>query len=130
MDPIANMITIIRNAQAVKKEMARVPYSKINYNLALILKQEGFIHGVEKKDKKNSVPSMTISLKYTEDSKPFIQGFRKISKPGQRLYVNTREIPKIKSDYGQAIISTPQGLLTGRDAKKKKLGGEYIADIW
>lgn len=130
MDPIANMITAIRNAQAVKKDTVKIPYSKINYNIALILKQEGFIQSVEKKEKKNAAPFMLVALKYTSLGAPLIQGFAKISKPGQRIYVKSNKIHHVKAGYGQSIISTSHGLLTGREASKKQLGGEHIANIW
>ncbi|OGZ61338.1 MAG: 30S ribosomal protein S8 [Candidatus Spechtbacteria bacterium RIFCSPLOWO2_01_FULL_46_10] len=130
MDPIADMITSIKNAQAVKKETVKVSYSKIKHNLALILQKEGFVGDVEKKEKKNFPPFLIIRLKYTESGEPAISGAKKISTPGQRIYIKARDIGKIKGGYGRTVISTPQGLLTDGEAKKQKVGGEHIANIW
>lgn len=128
-DPIAEMLTIIRNAQAVNKSTVKVLHSNSKFNLAKLLEKEGFI---EKAEKKGTKPKQVIiiTLKYKEDGKPQITYLKRISKPSQRIYVGYRDIRSVKEGYGSAIISTPAGLATGKDAKKHKLGGEYICEVW
>lgn len=129
MDPIANMLTSIRNAQAVEHKSVRVPYSKVNFGILEILKREGWIESVElkKKEKKNL---LIATLKYIGQGKPTISGLRRISKPGKRIYVKQNEIPYVRGNYGLAILSTPQGITTGKEARKKKIGGEVLCEIW
>lgn len=129
MDPIADMLTIIRNAQAVEKETVKFPYSKIKFNLAKVLEDKGFIQKTEVKGSKQT-SIIILTLKYEEDGSPKISVIKRISKPGQRLYTSYRDLKSIKSGYGNAIISTPKGLLTEKEAKKQKVGGEYICEIW
>ncbi|MDX1607634.1 MAG: 30S ribosomal protein S8 [Candidatus Spechtbacterales bacterium] len=129
MDPIADMLTIIRNAQAVGKETVKVSYSNIKFNLAKIMEAAGLVEGVEKKGSKVK-PVIIIALKYKENGEPAITSLRRVSKPGQRIYLGYRDIRSVKSGYGMSVISTPHGLLSGDDAKKKKVGGELIAEIW
>jgi len=128
------MLTQIRNAQAVKKETVTLSYSKLKIALAKILKQEGYIKEVEtakEKVKKNKFrwKFIKLSLNYT-NSDPAIKGLKRVSKPGQRIYVSFRRLPRILNDLGIAIISTPQGLMTNKEARKKKLGGEVICEVW
>lgn len=127
-DPISDMLTSIRNAQAVKKDTVSIPFSNLKYGIAKILEKEGFIEKVEKKGKIMK-RFIEISLKYT-DNLPAISGLKRISKPGQRIYSNRRKIKKVKGGYGIAIISTPKGLITDKEARKQKLGGEIICEIW
>ena len=127
-DPIADMFNRIRNAQAVLKETVDIPFSKLKYEIAKILKKEGFIEKLEKKGKKIT-KSIEITLKY-ELKEPGIIGIKKISKSGQRVYSKIKKIRKVKEGYGISIISTPKGLMTNKDAKKEKLGGEIICEIW
>lgn len=129
MDPIADMLTIIRNAQAVKKNTVKVSYSAIKFHLANILVKEGFLASVEKNEKRKKV-FMILALKYYEDGKPRIMSIKKVSTPGQRIYVKADELKKVKSGYGRAIVSTSSGLMTGQAAKKQGLGGEYLCNIW
>jgi len=124
-DPIADMLNRIKNAQAVSKETVLIPFSKIKYEIALIMKGQGFLKDVEKKRRKES-----RLLKATLDAKPLIGGLRRVSKPGQRIYVSSKDIKPVRGGYGIAIISTPKGLMTNKEAKKKKLGGEIICEIW
>ena len=122
------MLTSIRNAQAAKKEMISVPFSGLKYEIAGILAKNGFVGKVEKKGRK-AKKFIDISLKY-EDGSSKISGLKKVSKPGQRIYKKYKEIKPIKGGYGMAIISTPKGLMTNREARKNKLGGEVICEIW
>lgn len=127
-DPIADMLTSIRNALAVQHPTVEVPFSNLKYEIAKILEREGFIEKAEKRGKKIK-KIIEITLKY-EGKMPFISGLRRISKLGQRIYKRAKELRKVKGGYGIAIISTSKGLMTGKEARKQKLGGEVIAEIW
>ncbi len=128
MDPIADMLTSIRNAQAVSKETVSFSFSKIKFEIAKLFKKEGFIDKVEKK-RRGVKRIIEISLKYDE-KKPVISGLKKVSKPGQRLYFGAQEIKIVRSGYGVAIVSTSKGLMTNKEARKQKIGGEIICEIW
>ncbi len=127
-DPIADMLIRIKNAQAKNHPRVFVPFSKIKLNLAKILKQEGFIDEVTKQKRGKRV-NIEIALKYI-NGVPAIQNLRRISKPSRRYYVKKEKIPWVLQGYGIAIISTSQGLLTNKEARKKKLGGEVICEVW
>lgn len=127
-DPITDMLNRIRNAQAVLKETAAVPFSNLKYELARILKKRGFIDKVEKRRRKTK-RTILLTLKY-ENKEPVIKGLKRISKPGRRFYVSTRDIRAVRSGYGLSIISTSKGLMTDKEARKKKLGGEVICEVW
>lgn len=120
MDPIADMLTRIRNAQAVRKETVSIPLSKMKLVLAKILKKEGYLEKVKKKERE-------IIVKLKQDG---IEGLKRVSKPGQRIYVEKDKVPKVRQGFGMAVISTSQGLMTDKEARKKKLGGEVICEIW
>ena len=122
------MLTSIRNAQAAKKDTISVPFSDLNYEIAGILARNNFIGKVDKKGRK-SKKFIDIILKYENDS-PRISGLRKISKPGQRIYKRYKELRPVRGGYGIAVISTPKGLMTNQEARKQKLGGELICEIW
>lgn len=128
------MLAIIRNAQAVGKPAAAVPYSRLKFDIAKILERRGFVAGVDKKNKKakktaKTRPVIEISLKYNEKI-PAISGFRKVSKSGQRIYVAAGDIRKVKQGQGIGIISTSKGLMTEREAKTQNVGGEMMCEIW
>lgn len=127
-DPIADMLTRIRNALQQKHESVSMPASKEKQAIAKILKDEGFItdYSVEGDVKK----TLTITLKYAEDNKRLISGLRRISKPGLRVYAKVDNLPRVLNGLGIAIISTSNGMMTDRDAKKNHLGGEVIAYVW
>lgn len=128
MDPIADMLTLIRNAQAVLKETVSVPYSEIKFEIAKILKQENFVEEIEKKGRKPK-KLITIKLKY-DNNEPAISGLKRISKLGQRIYTAAGKIRRVKAGYGISIISTSKGLMTDKEARKKNLGGEMLCEIW
>jgi len=128
MYPIADMLNRIRNAQAVKKETVEVPFSNINFEIARILEKNGFAGKAEKKGKKTK-KIIEVALKYTDGS-PAISGLNIISKPGQRTYVQSKNIKTVRGGYGIAVISTSKGLMTNKEAKKEKVGGELICEIW
>jgi small subunit ribosomal protein S8 len=128
-DSIADMLTTIRNAQAVGKTEVNIPFSNLKYSIAKILEKEGFVEKVETKLRKTK-KIIKIDLKYLEDKTPAISGLKRISKPGQRIYKGFKEIKKVKSGFGIAIISTCQGLITDKEARKQKIGGEVICEVW
>lgn len=131
-DPIADMLTRIRNSLAAGKTEVILPYSKIKFNLAKILEREKWLEKTEiiEKTKGTSFKQMRIVLKYNEQKEPVIRHLKRISKPGQRIYVKKDRIPQVLNGLGINILSTSQGLLTGREAKEKGLGGELICEIW
>lgn len=128
MDPITNMLNQIKNAQAVGKTEVLIPLSKMKNAIAVILSKENFI-GEVKKAAKDGLKAIKISLKY-DNGIPAIVGFKRVSKPGQRIYINYDKIKKVHGGYGISIISTSKGLMTGQEARQKKIGGEFIAEIW
>ena len=131
-DPIADMLTRIRNAMAVKKTEVILPSSKIKMGIAEILKQSDYVKKVElvaKADAGVSHDQIKIILKYN-GSQPAISKLTRISKPGHRVYVSKDELPIVLNHLGIAIISTPQGLMTNREAKKRRLGGEVICEVY
>lgn len=136
IDPIADMLTRIRNASAVKKEEVVLPMSKIKYNISKILEQEGFVGKVEvlkgagQKNEASAFDELKIVLKYKKDGKPTISSIRRVSRPGLRTYVGKDELPRVLNNFGIAIISTPMGLMTNKEAKKKGVGGEVICEIY
>lgn len=129
VDPITDMLNRIRNAQAVRHQTVEIPYSNLTKNLAEILVKERFLDKIEKRRKKER-KMIKIYLKYGSGNTPAISGLKRISKPSQRIYKKSKEIRKVRSGYGIAIISTPQGLMTDKEARKKKLGGEVICEVW
>lgn len=128
MDPIADMINAMKTAGAAGRDSIVVSYSKIKENIASILKEEGFLKSYEKKTVKGK-PSLVMEL-HVEERIPKIKGLSRVSKPGKRIYKKSSEIRGVKQGYGLLILSTPKGIMTGRDAKKEKLGGEALFTIW
>ena len=127
-DPIADMLTRIRNANQMRYKEVEVPASKMKNEIARILKAEGFI--VDYKVKKNNIQDiLVLSLKYV-DKERVITGLKRISKPGLRVYVKAEEVPSVLNGLGRAIISTSQGVMTDKEARKNSLGGEVLAYIW
>lgn len=126
-DPIADMLTRIRNASAVKKTEVELPFSKVKWAIAQILLQEGFVSAVEKKEEKHGV--IRVSLKYNNKI-PAINSIQRISKPGRRLYIKSSDLPRVRNGLGMAIISTPQGIISNKEARKRKIGGEIICEVY
>ena len=135
-DPIADMLTRIRNASAITKPDVVLPMSKIKYELAKILKKEGWVNDVAvikgsgKKNEANAFDELKITLKYKKSGNSFITCITRISKPGLRVYTNKSSLPKVLNNLGIAIISTSSGLMTNLEARKKGLGGEIICEIY
>ena len=128
-DPIADMLTRIRNANQMRNKEVEMPASKIKIEIARILKEEGFI--VDYKIKKNNIQDiLVLSLKYSESKERVITGLKRISKPGLRAYVKAEEVPRVLNGLGIAIISTSKGVMTDKMARQQSLGGEVLAYIW
>jgi len=128
-DPIADMLTRIRNAKMVRHEKLEVPASNVKKEIAEILKREGFVRDVEYvEDNKQGI--IRIFLKYGKDNERVITGLKRISKPGLRVYAKTNEVPKVLNGLGIALVSTSQGLLTDKEARAKQVGGEILAYVW
>ena len=136
IDSISDMLTRIRNAHAARHTEVVMPMSKLKFAIAQVLKKEEFIEGVERVQDENNekFENIRITLKYDQISstvkKPAIEAIRQISKQGQRRYIKKDDIHKVRNGYGISIISTSQGVMSGRDARKKGLGGELICELW
>jgi small subunit ribosomal protein S8 len=130
-DPIADMLTRLRNANQAYHDEVSMPYSKLKAGVAEILRQEGYITSFEVQDPEDTVGKvLTITLKYGRNRERSIAGVRRISKPGLRVYAKHTGLPKVLGGLGVAIISTSQGLLTDRQAGQKGVGGEVLAYVW
>ncbi len=128
-DPIADMLTRIRNANQMKHKTVDVPASKLKAEILSVLKQEGYITDFERLND-GVQGTLKITLKYLKNEERVIRGLKKISKPGLRVYAKTDDIPKVLNGLGIAIVSTSRGLMTDRLARKQKIGGEVLAYIW
>jgi small subunit ribosomal protein S8 len=130
-DPIADMLTRIRNANAAMFDSVKMPSSKLKVNLAKVLEREGFITGftVTKVDGKPG-ETLEINLKYSEDRQKTIAGIKRVSTPGLRIYKKSDQMPKVLGGVGVAVVSTSHGLMTDREARKAKLGGEVLCYVW
>ena len=126
-DPISDMLTRIRNAQAVRKPDVAFPYSNMKFAIAKILEKEGYLAKVERVTE-SKFPIIRAQLSYN-NNQPKIQMVQRVSRPGQRVYAKSTELPKVLSDIGIAIISTPNGLMTNKEARVRHLGGEVICEI-
>jgi len=126
-DPISDMLTRIRNASAVGKPEVRVPYSKMKLAIAKILADEGYVAATEKISAGHG--ELRLELKYA-DGKSAIHNLRRVSKPGRRLYFGHLELPRVLSDRGIAIVSTSRGVMTNKEARKRKLGGEVLCEVF
>ena len=131
-DPIADFLTRLRNAANAQHHDVAIPSSKLKRELARILKEQGYIEGYEVLPAGAESPGerILVTLKYTNDRKPVISGIQRVSRPGQRAYVDHAHIPKIQGGMGTAIISTSRGVMTGHDARKLGVGGEVVAKVW
>ena len=131
-DPIADMLTRLRNANQAYHDSTSMPHSKIKVGIAEILKQQGYISGFEVKEPAEGEvgKTLTITLKYGEDRTRSLAGLRRISKPGLRVYTKSNDLPKVLGGMGIAIISTSQGLMTDKQAHQKSVGGEVLAYVW
>ena len=133
-DPIADLLTRIRNANQAKHETCKVPVSKLKLEVLEVIKKEGYIKDFtvveEKIDDKTSVKNILVTLKYTSKKERVIKGIKRISKPGPRAYAKASEMPKVFNGLGIAIVSTSNGVMTDREARKLNVGGEVMAYVW
>ncbi len=129
MDFIANTLTLIRNAQAVSKERVKIPFSTLTWNIVKVLEKKSLVEEISKKGRGLN-RFIDLKIKYEEDGEPFIRGLKRVSKQGQRIYIGSKDIRPVRNGYGIVIISTPKGVMTGQEAKKKNLGGEVLCKIW
>lgn len=130
MDPISDMLTSMRNAMHAKQKQVEIPYSKLKYEIAKVLMLEGYISNFQEAVNEGSKKKIVIQLKYSENDKPVIFGLKRISKPSRRIYVKYNEIPKVIGGLGIAILSTPKGILTDREARNEQVGGELLCQVW
>jgi small subunit ribosomal protein S8 len=127
-DPIADMLTRVRNALMASLPVVEMPHSRLKGEIACVLKKEGYVSdfSVEGSQQK----TLKVYLKYGQDGKPVIQGLRRESRPGLRRYVPAREIPRVLGGLGISVLSTPAGVLSGHDARRQNVGGEIICSVW
>jgi small subunit ribosomal protein S8 len=128
-DPIADMLTRIRNAGMARRTETTMPSSKILVEIAKILQQEGYIRGWEVQESK-PFNNLIVYLKYASDRRHSIRNIRRVSKPGLRVYAGKNEIPRVRNGLGIAILSTPQGVITGQEARRRGIGGEVICTVY
>ncbi|HET6616116.1 MAG TPA: 30S ribosomal protein S8 [Dehalococcoidia bacterium] len=128
-DPIADMLTRIRNAVTAKHDYVNIPASKMKVAIADVLQKEGYIRSYEMQDEANR-KLMRVQLNYTGKKEPVLSGLQRVSKPGLRVYAQKLEIPRVYGGLGIAILSTPQGVMTGQDAWRRKIGGEVLCYVW
>jgi small subunit ribosomal protein S8 len=128
-DPIADMLTRIRNAFTARKAKVIMPSSKLKERLAAVLKDEGFVAAVAHEDD-GKQGLLTIELRYDHNNRNAIEGIRRVSKPGQRAYARHTKLPRVRSGLGIAILTTSKGVMTERDARKNGLGGELLCEVW
>ena len=129
-DPIADMLTRIRNGIQAHHDRVEIPASKLKVEIARILKSEGFIRNYLLLDKDKIQPTLRVDLKYSPDGEPDIHGIERISRPGRRVYRNKQEIPRVLDGLGLAIVSTAKGVLAGHEAAKNGIGGEVLGQVW
>jgi small subunit ribosomal protein S8 len=131
-DPVADFLTRLRNAAKAQHHDVKIPSSKLKRELARILKEQGYIEGytIEPPEPGRPGEQITVVLKYTSERRPVISGIQRVSRPGQRTYVDHAHIPRIQGGMGTAIISTSTGVMTGHEARQRGVGGEVVARVW
>ena len=130
-DPVADLLSRIRNASMARHELTRVPANKLKKNIALLLKAEGYVADVRQEEwGPQKHQTLTIVLKYGDDRKSAFQGIRRVSRPGRRVYVRHDQIPRVLSGLGISIISTSTGLMSDKEARRRKIGGELLCEVW
>lgn len=128
-DPIADMLTRIRNANSVRLEKVEMPTSRLKADILAVLKKEGFIKDFIM-DETGKFSKIVVTLKYTENKERVIKGLKRISKPGLRVYATVDQLPRVLNGLGVALVSTSQGIMTDRDARRANMGGEVLAYVW
>jgi small subunit ribosomal protein S8 len=128
-DPIGDMLTRIRNAGTARHREVRCSSSKLRLAVARVLEAEGFVQGV-RVEAREGKPELVIGVRYRDDNRPLIDGIRRVSKPGRRVYVGSEDIPKVRNGLGLAVMSTSRGVVSGRLAREQSVGGELICEVW
>ncbi len=129
-DPISDFLTRIRNALRARHEVVDIPSSKLKIEVARILKEEGYIDNFKSIVDDNPQGTLRVYLKYGPEDEDIVNGLKRVSKPGRRVYVKATEIPKVQGGFGINIISTSHGIVTGKEARKLNIGGEILCDVW
>jgi small subunit ribosomal protein S8 len=129
-DPIADMLTRVRNANRMKFRSVNARLSRMNLEIVKVLKRTGYISGFDVKKDANKRDVLKIYLKYTDTKGRVIQDLQRVSKPGRRIYVSSRKIPKVYNGFGVAIVSTPRGIMTDKEARQQNVGGEIVCNVW
>jgi len=129
-DPVADMLTRVRNALRIERREVSMPSSRLKVGVASVLKREGFVedYSVEKADPVR--PSLTVTLKYGPEGEKVINEITRVSKPGRRVYCGAKELPRVLNGLGIAVVSTPKGVLSDREARKEHIGGEVLCTVW
>jgi small subunit ribosomal protein S8 len=128
-DPIADMLTRVRNAAQARHSTVDVPFSKVKLALAKIMEQEGYISGFDIQELGNR-KLLRLRMRFDAEKRPVLTGLRRVSRPGLRVYAGMHDIPRILGGLGTVVVSTNRGIMTGREARRRHLGGELIAEIW
>ncbi len=129
-DPIADILTRVRNANRMKFRSVNAQLSRVNLEIVKVLKRAGYISGFDVKKDQNKKDILKIYLKYTDTKERIIQDLQRVSKPGRRIYVSSKKIPKVYNGFGVAIVSTPRGIMTDKEARTQNVGGEIICNVW
>ena len=129
-DPIADMLTRIRNANVAMHEEVQMPSSKLKEALAEVLRREGYIHGYEVAEASGPGQMLTIDMKYSPDRERVIRGLRRVSKAGLRVYTKADGVPRVQGGLGMAVLSTSKGLMTDQEARRRRIGGEILCFVW
>ncbi len=128
-DPITDLLNRLRNAMTAGHERADIPASRVKENLLKVLADEGYVASYRRVEEKGR-PLLRVGLKYDPDGEPVVNGFERVSRPGRRVYAPAKEIPEVLGGLGISIVSTSRGILTGRQAREAKLGGEILCNVW
>ena len=129
-DPIADMLTRVRNANRMKFRSVNARLSRMNLEIVKVLKRTGYISGFDVKKDANKKDVLKIYLKYTDARGRVIQDLQRVSRPGRRIYVSSKKIPKVYNGFGVAIVSTPRGIMTDKEARQQNVGGEIVCNVW
>jgi small subunit ribosomal protein S8 len=129
-DPIADMLTRVRNANRMKFRSVNARLSRMNLEIVKVLKRTGYISGFDVKKDANKKDVLKIYLKYTDTRGRIIQDLQRVSKPGRRIYVSSKKIPRVYNGFGVAIVSTPRGIMTDKEARQQNVGGEILCNVW
>ncbi len=128
-DPIADMLTRVRNALHARHDQVEIPYSHLREAISNVLVSERFLDGAEVTGE-GYKRKLLLRLRYSQDRRPVIEGLRRVSRPGMRRYAGSKELPKVRGGLGISVVSTPQGVMTDRQARKNKVGGEVLLSVW